>query len=221
MQYQLRCRVNLKLLRSILIRSILIALAFCGSAEESRTYSSIKDNPRLEPLSGHYESLVSGILSATTPSKPNIPVNGFFSVDKAKRGRVIEGAIVLDIPAGFHVNANRPLNKYSIPTVVKIEAPRGLGVGSVMYPRAKVLRLKAVNNEQLAVYDGRAIMRINVTMSSDFPVGMTTLKAYIKFQSCNDDTCFPPESRELMMPIEVVRANDHVKRINREVFGGR
>jgi len=119
------------------------------------------------------------------------------------------------------VNANRPLNRYSIPTVVKIEAPRGLGVGSVTYPRAKVLRLKAVNNEQLAVYDGRAVMRINLRVSSDFAEGTTTLKVHIKFQSCSDDTCFPPESRELVMPIEVVAGNARVKRVNREVFGGR
>src|SRR5437867_10477177 len=98
-----------------------------------------------------------GFQAALTP-EPNIGVNGYFAVDKAQRGRVFQAAIVMEIPAGYHVNSNRPLNKYSIPTSLKIEAPRGVTVGHVVYPRAIVRKLRAVNNEPLAVYEGRAIL---------------------------------------------------------------
>src|SRR5207248_10813876 len=64
----------------------------------------------------------------------------------------------------YHVNANRPLGKYAIPTSLKIDAPRGVNIGPVIYPRAIVRRLKAVNNEPLAVYEGRAILRFSVTV---------------------------------------------------------
>jgi DsbC/DsbD-like thiol-disulfide interchange protein len=162
-----------------------------------------------------------GFNAAATPqSAPDIGVNGLFSVDKAPRGRMIQAAVVIDIPAGFHVNANRPGNKYAIPTVLKIEAPSGFVVGPVNYPRAIVRRLKAVKNEPLAIYEGHAKLRFNVTVPTNFQEGQTELKARLRFQSCNDDVCFPPQTREVSMPITVVGARDPARRINGGVFGG-
>ena len=65
--------------------------------------------------------LVPGMRSAPAP-EPNIGVNGYYANDKAQRGRTIQAAIVMEIPSGYHVNSNRPLNKYSIPTALKIKA---------------------------------------------------------------------------------------------------
>jgi len=155
------------------------------------------------------------------PPDPNISVSGFFSADKAQRGRAIQAAIVLDIPGGYHVNSNRPLGKYAIPTVLKIDAPNGVRVSGVSYPRARVRRLKASNNEPLALFEGRAVMRFTITLPANFQPGMTELKANIRYQSCNDEVCFPPQTRQVTMPIGVVGANDPVKRINGNVFGGR
>ena len=153
--------------------------------------------------------------------QPNIGVNGYFSNDKAQRGRTIQAAIVIDIPSGYHVNANRPLNKYSIPTSLKVEGPRGITIGPTVYPRAVVRKLKAVNNEPLAVYESRAILRFNVTVSANYQEGSADLKARLKFQSCNDEVCFPPKTRVVNMGIGVVSANDRVQRTNGWVFGRR
>lgn len=157
----------------------------------------------------------------TVPAQPDIAVNGLFAVDKAQRGRPIQAAVVLDIPQGFHVNANKPLGKYAVATVLRVEAPGGVKVGPVSYPRSTMHR---VADDQLAVYDGRAVMRFNVTVPVNYESNATELRARIKFQSCNDEVCFPPVTRELTMPIDVVNANEAVKRVNGEVFvsgGGR
>src|SRR5918912_66396 len=108
--------------------------------------------------------IVPANFSARPPAlalQPNIGVNGFFSVDKAQRGRTVQAALVMDIPEGFHVNSNKPLVKYAIPTVLKIDAPGGIKVGPVTYPRS-ALRSFSFSQERLAVYEGRAVMRINV-----------------------------------------------------------
>lgn len=154
------------------------------------------------------------------PMQANIGVNGFFSADKAQQGRVVQAAIVLDIPQGFHVNANRPLSKFAVATRLQVEAPGGIKVGAVTYPRSIVRRLKSSNNEQLAVYEGRAVMRFNITIPANQQVGVTELRARLKFQSCNDEVCFPPATREVTMPIAIVGANEPAKRINGRIFGG-
>ena len=179
--------------------------------------------------SGIWIALTASLLTIPVPGKavrayapdPNIGVSGFFSSDKAQRGRVVQAAIVLDIPGGYHVNSNRPLGKYAIPTIVKIAAPGGVRVSAISYPRATVRRLKASNNEPLAVFEGRAVMRFAVTLPANFQPGMTELRATVRYQSCNDEVCFPPETRTISMPIGVVGANDSVKRINGNIFGGR
>ena len=162
---------------------------------------------------------IPGAFHATPRPEPDIGVNGYFSTDRAQRGHIVRAAVVLDIPAGYHVNSSRPLNKYAIPTNLKIEAPRGVLIGPVAYPRAIVRRLKAVNNELLAVYEGRAILRFNVTVPANYQGGSADLKARVKFQSCNDEVCFPPKTHEVNLSIGVVGGNERVQRVNGWAFG--
>jgi DsbC/DsbD-like thiol-disulfide interchange protein len=174
-------------------------------------------------------ALLAGILLALpvnfhaeprTLAQGNFGVNGFFSADKAQRGRTVQAAVVLDIPSGFHVNSSRPLAKFLIPTSLKIEAPGGIRVGPVSYPRA-LLRSFSFSPDKLSVYEGRAVLRFNVTIPANFNPGVTELRARLKYQSCNDEACFPPTTRSITMPIAIVGANESVKRINGRIFGGR
>lgn len=146
----------------------------------------------------------------------NIGVNGFFAADKAQRGRSVQAAIVLDIPRGFHVNANKAA-KFSIPTVVKIDAPKGLRVSAVAYPRAVVRRL-GFSKDALSLYEGRAVMRFNLNVPANYQTGLTELRAKVTYQSCNDEVCFPPTTREVKLGINVVGTNESVKRINTQYF---
>jgi DsbC/DsbD-like thiol-disulfide interchange protein len=155
-----------------------------------------------------------------TVAQGNFGVNGFFSVDKAQRGRTVQAAVVIEIPSGFHVNSNRPLAKFLIPTSLKIEAPGGIRIGPVSYPRA-VLRSFSFSPDKLSVYEGRAVLRFNVTVPANFNPGVTELRARLKYQSCNDEACFPPTTRSITMPIAIVGANESIKRINGGIFGGR
>lgn len=150
---------------------------------------------------------------------PNIGVNGFFSVDKIQQGRTIQAAVVMDIPSGYHVNSNRPLAKFLIPTSLKVEAPGGVRVSPVSYPAAQ-LRNFSFSPDKLSVYEGRVILRFNITVPANFATGVTTFRAQVRFQSCNDEACFPPVSRKVEMPIAIVGANESAKRINGNIFGG-
>lgn len=156
---------------------------------------------------------------ATAVLQPSIGIDGFFSSDRAQRGRTVQAAILVEIPQGYHINANRLLGKIGVPTSLKIEAPGGVRVSPVAYPRPVVRRLK-VSDEQLALYEGRAVLRFNVTFPANYQEGMTELHARLRYQSCNDEVCFPPTTREVTMPIGVVGANEPVKRINGNLFGG-
>jgi DsbC/DsbD-like thiol-disulfide interchange protein len=150
----------------------------------------------------------------------NVGVNGFYSLDKAQRGRVLQAAIVVDIPGGYHINANRLIGKIGVPTSLKVEAPGGIRVGPIIYPRPVVRKLK-FSDERLALYEGRAVLRFNVSIPSNHGEGMTELRARLRYQACNDEVCFPPTTREVTLPIGVVGPNDSVRHINGNIFGRR
>src|ERR671928_1190860 len=156
-------------------------------------------------------ALVSAVAGRAAAPQANIGVNGYFATDKAQQGRALQAAIVLDIPAGFHVNANRLTNKFLIPTEVKIDAPRGWRVSAVSYPRATVRKL-AFSKDPVQLYEGRAVMRFTAAVPANADKGGTELRARVKYQSCNNEVCYPPVTRDISLPITVVGANESVKR---------
>ena len=91
-------------------------------------------------------------------------------------------------------------------------------VGAVAYPRAVVRRL-GFSKEPLSLYEGRAVMRFNLNVPANYQTGLTELRAKVTYQSCNDEVCFPPTTREVKLGINVVGPNESVKRINGQYFG--
>ena len=156
------------------------------------------------------------------PQSSNIGVNGFFSVDPAQQGSTFQAAVVMEIPRGLHVNSNKPLGKYAVPTVVKVDAPRGFRVTPVTYPRSTVrtFRFGGAAEERLAVYEGRAVFRFSVSVPANHNLGVETVRVNVRFQSCNDEVCFPPATRELALRIAVVGRDTPSNRVNGALFGG-
>jgi len=149
----------------------------------------------------------------------NIGVNGFFSVDPAQQGSTFQAAVVLDIPGGLHVNANKPLGKYAVPTRVTVDPPRGLKVTPVVYPRGKVMSFPFAPNEKLAVYEGLTALRFNVTVPPNYELGVARIRVVVNYQSCTDEVCYPPRKAELNLPIAIVTRDTPVNHINGRYFG--
>lgn len=135
-------------------------------------------------------------------SAPNINVTAALSADQVRRGRTVQATVTMDIPSGFHVNSNRPLEKFLIPTQLRIDSPKGIRVSAVTYPRP-VLRKFKFSKNRVSVYEGRATMRFNVTVPANFFTGTTELKAHLRYQSCNDEVCFPPQNRDVSLWLKV------------------
>jgi len=181
-----------------------------------------------QPSLGKAEPAPAAVDAATVltpepgPQSSNIGINGFFSVDPAQQGSSFQAAVVMEIPRGMHVNSNKPLGKYAVPTVVKVDSPRGLRVTPVSYPRGSVRSFSfgGAAAERLAVYEGKAIFRFNVNVAPDAEQQVARVRVSVRFQSCNDEVCFPPATRELTLPIAIVNRGTPVNRINHQYFGG-
>jgi DsbC/DsbD-like thiol-disulfide interchange protein len=143
-------------------------------------------------------------LAITPPPQtpPNIEVSGRLASENVRRGGSIQASVVMDIPSGYHVNSNRPLEKFLVATQLQIEAPAGVRVGPVSYPRA-VMRSFKFSKNKMAVYEGHATMRVNVIVPANFSGNSADLKARLRFQSCNEEACFPPQTKEINLRLGI------------------
>ncbi|HSD45104.1 MAG TPA: protein-disulfide reductase DsbD N-terminal domain-containing protein [Pyrinomonadaceae bacterium] len=141
-------------------------------------------------------------VSLYSQSAADVNVSGSIAPDKVKKGRVVRASVVMDIPKGLHVQSNKPLDKYLIATKLDVETPSGMKVGPVSYPRAVMRNLK-FSKGAVAVYEGRATLRFNVTVPANYSGSSGEIKGKLRFQACNDEACFPPVTREVKMWLNV------------------
>ena len=129
-------------------------------------------------------------------SANDVNVSGSLAPDKIKKGRVVRASVVMDIPNGLHVQSSKPLDKFLIATKLDVETPSGMQVGPISYPRAQMRNLK-FSKKALAVCEGLAVLRFNVTVPANYSAGSGEIKGKLRFQACNDESCFPPVTREV------------------------
>jgi len=132
----------------------------------------------------------------------DVQTSGSLTPDKVKKGRVVKGTVVMDIPNGLHVQSSKPLDKFLVATKLDVDAPGGITVGPITYPRPVMKNLK-FSKGKVAVYEGRALIRFNVTVPANYGASSGEIKGRLRFQACNDDACFPPITREVKMWLNV------------------
>jgi thiol:disulfide interchange protein DsbD len=140
-------------------------------------------------------------LSASPQSAPNIDIKASLTNNKVSRGRNLQAYVAMSIPSGYHVNSNKPLEKFLIPTQLTVEAPEGIRVGRIAYPRA-VLRKFKFSKSNVSVYEGRTTLRFNLAIPANVS-GSKEVKLRLRYQSCNDEVCFPPQTKELSLWLNV------------------
>jgi thiol:disulfide interchange protein DsbD len=140
--------------------------------------------------------------SPVPQSSADVNVSGSVAPDKVKKGRVVRATVVMDIPTGLHVQSSKPLDKFLVATKLDVETPSGMKVGPISYPRALMRKLK-FSKGMVAVYEGKSIVRFNVTVPANYSGGSGEIKGKLRFQACNDESCFPPVTREVKMWLNV------------------
>ena len=143
------------------------------------------------------------LYSTTLPQSADaVSVTGSIAPDKTRKGRTVRANIVMEIPNGLHVQSNKPLDKFLIPTKLDVETPAGITAGAIVYPRAVMRSLKFSKNK-VAVYEGRTSIRVPITVQANYAGGSAEIKGKLRFQACNDESCFPPVTREVKMWLNV------------------
>ena len=124
------------------------------------------------------------------------------SVYKIKRGAAVQIAVIVEVDEGYHINSNRPAEKYLIPTALKIERTAGLTTTPVIYPKAKLQKFE-FSKKPLSVFEGKAVLKLTARALASIAPGSQTLKAKLTVQACNNQLCLRPQTIDVNIPLQV------------------
>lgn len=158
------------------------------------------------------------LLAQLPPANKVVKPAVYVSLEPVPRGRTFEIAVVGQIQAGFHVNANQVLEDYLIPTTLAAELPAGWKVLETRYPPGKQMKFEFAD-KPLNVYEGTFTARLKLAVPADAALGAVKLPLTLRYQACNDTVCLPPVRLALEADVTIAAANAKAVPVNQRLFG--
>jgi thiol:disulfide interchange protein DsbD len=122
-----------------------------------------------------------GAASAPIPGQELVKLTG---VVNERTATLVKGVVSAQIESGWHINSNKPLDDFVIPTKLSLE---GADLISADFPPHTVRAFTFSGGQKLAVFEGT--IRIPFTAK---PGTGDTINGKLHYQACNDNVCLPP-----------------------------
>ncbi len=154
---------------------------------------------------------------ADRAAREQVSARLYLERDKLIAGEPVRYALVLDIQAGWHINANPPRPDFVIPTEVSLTSKLETKLGQVHYPAGHDFQVQGFD-EPLLVYERQVTLRGQLIAPQESAGQQETLQLRIRYQACNDKTCTRPRTITLSGSIPVVKTAEAASLINRPIF---
>lgn len=125
-------------------------------------------------------------------------------------------AVVFDIKPGFHSQSSTPSQPSFIPFSIKMEEVAGITTLQPQYPEGHLETYPGLG--ALHVYTGKVVAFVPFQIAADAADGEITLKGRVRYQICDDTTCFPPRNATISVPVQVVTDPAKVQANQAELF---
>ncbi|MEP7076958.1 MAG: protein-disulfide reductase DsbD domain-containing protein [Acidobacteriota bacterium] len=146
--------------------------------------------------------ILSGVIFFGGPSSVGAQtVRGSIGNGTVARGSSSRATVVIDIPAGLHVNSSHPNSEYAIATSVRITGT-GIKTSPVRYP-AGHNRKFSFSESAINVYEGSTSFPFTVMVPKNFKGETVRIRAMVRYQACTNEVCYPPKSKELTLTAKV------------------
>ncbi len=149
---------------------------------------------------------------------PKADVTPLADRNAARSGEEFRVAIEVRLPEGVHVNSNEPRDPLLIPVVLTVHPPAGVSVLEVTYPEATDLEQIGVE-ELLAVYESNFTVGVRLAVAPDIPPGSLTVPASFRYQACDEQMCYFPQTASTAWTLPVVDKDAAITNLNASLFG--
>jgi thiol:disulfide interchange protein DsbD len=127
-------------------------------------------------------------------------------------------AVTADIGEGWHINSNKPLESYLIPTILEVTAPEGIEIVRILYPEPDLVKLE-ISEGKMPLYHGRTTFGAYIRVSDDIEPGSYEIRATLHYQGCNNLTCLEPTSAGASVTMRVGTIEETAELTHTEIFG--
>jgi thiol:disulfide interchange protein len=132
-------------------------------------------------------------------------------------GDAVRVALKVSLPEGLHTQSNRPRDPLLIPTELFIDAPAGVTVDEIVWPPSTDLN-QAGQDKPLAVFEREFVVGVQLSLAPA-GAGDLTLPAKLRYQACDANLCYPPQSTEFVWRVHILPASDAKPPADRAVAG--
>ena len=137
--------------------------------------------------------------------------------DGVHAGDTVRGALTVTLPEGFHVQSNKPRDPDLIATELSVDAPTGVTVKEVVFPAA--VDLKQIGADKpLAVFERNFAIGVQLSVAPATATGALVVPIRLRYQACNDTTCFAPTTATAQFALNVVAGGAATHATHRDVI---
>jgi hypothetical protein len=122
------------------------------------------------------------------------------------RGKANSIELEFRVNSGFHINSNKPIAEYLVPTTLKLDTPTDLVVGKVTFPPGEDLTFAFAPDEKISVYSGDFKVQVQVRPLSNVLPTKYEFHGNLRYQACDNAQCFPPKQLPVRFEVKVIKA---------------
>jgi thioredoxin:protein disulfide reductase len=146
----------------------------------------------MKTLSAVIVVLLCSLFSASAQDAASVvSIRAMAPAEPLQAGKPALVSVELAIASPYHINSDRPLEAYLIPTSLEFEPIAGVAFGKIAFPAAPVKKLP-VSDSPMAVYEGTIRISVEITPDVSLQQKDIVLKGKVRYQACDDRTCLPP-----------------------------
>jgi hypothetical protein len=119
-----------------------------------------------------------------------------------KRNETVHTKVPLTVQSGFHVNSNTPSEDYLIPLSLTWTSLGPLEGGVVTYPKPSLEKYEFAE-KPLSVFTGNVELNVTFKVSGTAAAGPGVAVGKLRYQACNERSCFQPKTVEVTVPYQV------------------
>lgn len=146
--------------------------------------------------------LIFGISSLTVAAETKYLTLGKIVKGTVEAGKSASLEIPIEIGKEYHVQANPASLPRLIPTTVELAGDGGIEVGAPQYPKGSIYHQQG-SDQPISVYNGKIRITIPVSVKAGTKPGEYALKGKVRYQACNEKTCFFPTFVPFEFPLRV------------------
>lgn len=136
------------------------------------------------------------------PDRPRARVAPVVETGSVAPGGEARLALKVTLPPRIHVQSDKPSDPSFIPTVLTLDVPKGLSVAETVYPKSERLKQEGLK-DPLSVFGSEFTVRVRLNVSRDARPGVIVVPGRLRYQACNETTCFPPATADAKWTLRV------------------